>query len=213
MNAITRSAPALPGLHFPKFEPTADERERIDAAAAELAGIDERLAQVVDLRAHLANAADDFAAGKMGLVEAIAALSSANDASARHELANTLRKPLKLRARAVLQEVHDILERKREAECAWLCERCAKLEQTERAEARELGIPADDFEPSPTLARLRESHRRHRESTLTGDRREAFRRLVEGSVEEVPQATPPKKKAKAAPEAIEDDTDLSADFH
>ena len=136
----------------PKFEINKQERDQLAAAAREIDLIARRFAEIDKLRATLAEAAADFVAGRMPIIEALA-LGSFRRPDHEEAQGNLVR-VLKVRRREILDANADLVQRLR-AHAADVAQ--AKLDESEQAErkhAKTLGIADEDFRPSGNLERL-----------------------------------------------------------
>ena len=218
MNSIITHSPALSSIAFPAFTPTADERKQIQEIAAELDRIDGELAKVADLKAEIDRAGEAFAAGEITLPQAVA-LIALDSVEARNDAKLRLMRPLKQRAKATVCDAAAVVRRWFAHRIAHLANLAQTMEATERDAGDAVGIGADDWKPSPTLAALRESHRREVEaSRFTEPTREHFRTLIAELAPDSPQAPSPRRKRQPAEQAEEVSTDdpaaeLKADFH
>jgi DNA repair exonuclease SbcCD ATPase subunit len=136
----------------PKFDLSKPERERLTAAAKEIDSINRRFAEIAALRQTLRDAAADFVAGRLPLLEAVA-LGSFSRVDHDQAQGNLVR-ALKARLREILDQNTDLIQRHREHAAAIAEARLAEAEAAERKAARTAGIDDDDFRPSGNLERL-----------------------------------------------------------
>jgi DNA repair exonuclease SbcCD ATPase subunit len=136
----------------PKFDLAKPERERLVATAKELENINRRFAEIAALRQTLRDAAADFVAGRLPILEAVALGSFSR---VDHDTAQgNLVRALKSRLRELLDQSADLIHRHREHAAAIAEARLAEAEAAERKAARTAGIDDDDFRPSGNLERL-----------------------------------------------------------
>jgi DNA repair exonuclease SbcCD ATPase subunit len=136
----------------PKFDLSKPERDRLTAAAREIDSINRRFAEIAALRQTLRDAAADFVAGRLPILEAVALGSFAR---VDHDTAQgNLVRALKSRLRELLDQSADLIHRHREHAAATAEARLEEAEQAERKAARTAGIDDDDFRPSGNLERL-----------------------------------------------------------
>jgi Fe-S cluster biogenesis protein NfuA len=166
----------------PKFSKA--DVDLIKKVAAEVEEITSRMDALHDRRqvkAVLAESANAYATGKTGLAEAILANSAGH--AVTDEVIATLRGACKGRLRELYLTVSDDIKAADQHHVQELARIAAEQEESERADAKELGIGDDDFQPSPTLERLLETHRRAKENAELDSRRPAnradFRRLLD----------------------------------
>jgi hypothetical protein len=136
----------------PKLELSKSERERLVAAAKEMDSINKRFAEIAALRQTLRDAAADFVAGRLPILEAVALGSFSR---VDHDTAQgNMQRALKARLREILADNSDLIHRHREHAAAIAEARLAEAEAAERKAARTAGIDDDDFRPSGNLERL-----------------------------------------------------------
>ena len=136
----------------PKFDLAKPERERLVATAKELENINKRFSEIAALRQTLRDAAADFVAGRLPLLQAVAIGSFSR---VDHDTAQgNLVRALKARLRELLDQNTDLIQRHREHAAATAEARLAEAEAAERKAARTAGIDDDDFRPSGNLERL-----------------------------------------------------------
>jgi DNA repair exonuclease SbcCD ATPase subunit len=136
----------------PKLELSKSERERLVATAKELENINRRFAEIAALRQTLRDAAADFVAGRLPILEAVALGSFSR---VDHDTAQgNLVRALKSRLRELLDQSADLIHRHREHAADVAQARLEEAEQAERKAARTAGIDDDDFRPSGNLERL-----------------------------------------------------------
>ena len=215
MNTVLSHPAPLAAITFPRFTPTPAERAELDRIVAELDRLDGELEKVADLRAILADAGEAFARGDLGIFEAVAVLANAG-LDNRHDVQVRLQGALKARGRAVAAEGAGIVSRWREGRIRHLAEAARKVEEVERKTAQNIGIAPDDFQPSETLLRLRENHRREVEASR--EQVADFRGLIRQLVAEIePLAAPTTKRTKGKQTVEADEGNLAAeldrDFH
>jgi hypothetical protein len=136
----------------PKFDLAKPERERLVATAKELENINKRFSEIAALRQTLRDAAADFVAGRLPILEAVA-LGSFSRVDHDQAQGNLVR-ALKARLRELLDQSADMIHRHREHAAATAEARLAEAEAAERKAARTAGIDDDDFRPSGNLERL-----------------------------------------------------------
>ena len=136
----------------PKLELSKPERERLAAAAKELENINRRFAEIAALRQTLRDAAADFVAGRLPILEAVA-LGSFSRVDHDQAQGNLVR-ALKARLREILDGNSDLIFRHRQHAADVAQARLEETEQAERKAARTAGIDDDDFRPSGNLERL-----------------------------------------------------------
>ena len=136
----------------PKLEISKQERERLTAAAREMDLINKRFSEIAALRQTLRDAAADFVAGRLPILEAVA-LGSFSRVDHDQAQGNLVR-ALKARLRELLDQNTDLIQRHREHAAAIAEARLAEAEAAERKAARTAGIDDDDFRPSGNLERL-----------------------------------------------------------
>jgi hypothetical protein len=136
----------------PKFDLSKPERERLGAAAKEIDSINRRFAEIAALRQTLRDAAADFVAGRLPLLQAVAigSFSRVSHEAAQGELVKTL----KQRRREILDQSADLIQRHREHAADVAQARLEEAEQAERKAAKSLGLADEDFRPSGNLERL-----------------------------------------------------------
>jgi hypothetical protein len=166
----------------PKFSKA--DVDRISKTAAEVEAVTERMNALNDRRsvkAVLAESANSFAIGKTGLAEAI--LANSAGIAATDEVIAVLRSACKNQLKALFLSAQPDIQAADNHRVAELAAVAAKQETTERADAAELGIADDDFQPSPLLEKLRETHRRAKENAELDSRRAPtaadFKRLLD----------------------------------
>ena len=136
----------------PKFEINKQERDQLAAAAREIDSINRRFAELSQLRQSLRDAAADFVAGRMPIIEAIKIGSFSR---VDHEQAQfNLQRILKQRLREILDQSADMIHRHREHAAATAQARLDEAEAAERKAARSAGIDDHDFRKSGILERL-----------------------------------------------------------
>jgi DNA repair exonuclease SbcCD ATPase subunit len=136
----------------PKFDLAKPERERLVATAKELENINRRFAEIAALRQTLRDAAADFVAGRLPILEAVALGSFAR---VDHDTAQgNLVRALKARLRELLDQSADMIHRHRQHAADVAQARLDEAEAAERKAARTAGIDDDDFRPSGNLERL-----------------------------------------------------------
>jgi hypothetical protein len=136
----------------PKFDLAKPERERLVATAKELENINRRFAEIAALRQTLRDAAADFVAGKLPILEAVKLGSFSR---VDHEQAQfNLQRILKQRLREILDASADMIHRHREHAAATAQARLDEAEAAERKAARSAGIDDQDFRKSGILERL-----------------------------------------------------------
>jgi hypothetical protein len=136
----------------PKFDLSKPERERLTAAAKEIDSINRRFSEIAALRQTLRDAAADFVAGRLPLLQAVAigSFSRVSHEAAQGELVKTL----KQRRREILDQSADLIQRHREHAADVAQARLEEAEQAERKAAKSLGLADEDFRPSGNLERL-----------------------------------------------------------
>jgi hypothetical protein len=136
----------------PKLEISKQERERLTAAAREMDLINKRFSEIAALRQTLRDAAADFVAGRLPILEAVALGSFSR---VDHDTAQgNLVRALKARLREILDGNSDLIFRHRQHAADVAQARLEEAEQAERKAARTAGIDDDDFRPSGNLERL-----------------------------------------------------------
>ena len=143
----------------PKFSP--EEIAAIRAAKSEAAAIIERMNLLQDRRAVkavLSESANNFASGELDLQSAV--LSSLATAAATDEVISELRGACKTALKAIYLGSRPLIAAADIHRVEGLKNAAAALEKAERETSQNLGIAAADFEPSPRLDQLRETHRR-----------------------------------------------------
>jgi DNA repair exonuclease SbcCD ATPase subunit len=136
----------------PKFDLSKPERDRLAAAAKEIDSINRRFAEIAALRQTLRDAAADFVAGRLPILQAVALGSFAR--VDHDQTQSNLVRTLKARLREILADNSDLIHRHREHAAAIAEARLAEAEAAERKAARTAGIDDDDFRPSGNLERL-----------------------------------------------------------
>jgi hypothetical protein len=136
----------------PKLELSKSERERLVAAAREIDSINKRFGEIAGLRQTLRDAAADFIAGRLPILEAVA-LGSFSRVDHDQAQGNLVR-ALKARLREILDGNSDLIFRHRQHAADVAQARLEETEQAERKAARTAGIDDDDFRPSGNLERL-----------------------------------------------------------
>jgi hypothetical protein len=136
----------------PKFDLAKPERERLTAAAREIDSINKRFGEIAGLRQTLRDAAADFIAGRLPILEAVA-LGSFSRVDHDQAQGNLVR-ALKARLREILDGNSDLIFRHRQHAADVAQARLEETEQAERKAARTAGIDDDDFRPSGNLERL-----------------------------------------------------------
>ncbi|MFC7335751.1 hypothetical protein ACFQY0_01075 [Haloferula chungangensis] len=150
----------IPNVQLESFDPSAADKKRITDAITELARLDGILAEITDLREFLDSAGARFAAGELTMAEAVSTLAVSANSTDRGLLQSALRTPIKRAIKTTIADVADVLDAFHDDKEAQLKTKCADLEAIERQSAEEVGIHADEFAPSDTLCRLRESFKR-----------------------------------------------------
>jgi hypothetical protein len=147
----TSVAPAAP-----KLSPA--DQNRLAATLAELQRIDGVLVSIDGLREAVHAAAKNYARGIIPIEVAagLACIEPARIPDAR----GALRHGAKELMREQIAAVSDIVDNHRQSIVADLAAKCATMEKTERANARNVGIDDDSYRPSGLLESLREQHRR-----------------------------------------------------
>jgi hypothetical protein len=136
----------------PKLELSKIERERLTAAAREMDLINKRFSEIAGLRQTLRDAAADFIAGRLPILEAVA-LGSFSRVDHDQAQGNLVR-ALKARLREILDQSADLIQRHREHAADVAQARLEEAEQAERKAAKSLGLADEDFRPSGNLERL-----------------------------------------------------------
>ena len=163
---------SIPHIKTPSPKFTSEELNEIKAAQAEAAAIQERMDQLHDRRAVkqvLAESSNAFASGELDLQSAV--LSSLVGLTATDSVLTELRGACKLRLKALFLGVQPLIVAGDRHRIEELKIAAAELELAEREASRNLGIGNDDFQPSPRLEQLRETHRRALENFELGNRR------------------------------------------
>jgi len=127
-------------------------------ARDELTRTDGMITEILQLKDRLADFGRDYATGKINILQA-ASLLPATTATARAEITSGLRHSVKTYQREILQSVAEVVTKAREHAVAELLEKCRTLELVERDSAKNIGITADNYEPSPMLRSLRQQHK------------------------------------------------------
>jgi hypothetical protein len=136
----------------PKLVLSKSERDQLAAAAREIDSINRRFAELGTLRQTLRDAAADFVAGRMPIIEAVKLGSFSR---VDHEAAQgNLQRALKVRLRELLDQSADLIHRHRQHAADVAQAKLDDAEQVERKAARSAGIDDDDFRPSGNLERL-----------------------------------------------------------
>jgi hypothetical protein len=138
------------------FTLTKADRARVVAAFDELKTIEQRANQIGELRANLEQAAEDFFAGKISLLEALQLRNF--DHRAFDQEARALRGYLKTRQRGIPERLKDLIEAYRANLLDELGEQLAAAEEAERQAFRAVGVSADDYRPSAKIERLKSQH-------------------------------------------------------
>jgi hypothetical protein len=136
----------------PKLELSKIERERLTAAAREMDLINKRFSEIAGLRQTLRDAAADFVAGRLPILEAVA-LGSFSRVDHDQAQGNLVR-ALKARLREILDQNIDLIFRHRQHAADVAQARLEEAEQAERKAAKSLGLADEDFRPSGNLERL-----------------------------------------------------------
>jgi DNA repair exonuclease SbcCD ATPase subunit len=137
----------------PKFDLAKPERERLVATAKELENINRRFAEIAALRQTLRDAAADFVAGRLPILEAVALGSFSR---VDHDTAQgNLVRALKARLREILDQNTDLIRRHHLHAMELAEARANEAERLERKAAHDLGIADEDFRPSGALERLK----------------------------------------------------------
>jgi hypothetical protein len=136
----------------PKFDLAKPERERLVAAAREIDNINKRFSEIAALRQTLRDAAADFVAGRLPLLQAVAigSFSRVDHDQAQGNLVKTL----KQRRREILDGNSDLIFRHRQHAADVAQARLEETEQAERKAARAAGIDDQDFRKSGNIERL-----------------------------------------------------------
>ncbi len=150
------------GLSAFRYQPvkfSKSELERLRAAKREIDSLQSRIGAVDDIKKQMALTAADYADGKITIREAAGLLAFAATSETRGALRKALIRPLREKVSEIMQSLHGI-------ESTWLAGRvdqlrqaCQTVEGRERADSEAVGIVSDDFEPSRTLHKLRNTHR------------------------------------------------------
>ncbi len=166
----------------PKF--TQPELAAIESAKAEAAAIAGRMDLLQDRRGVktvLSESSNQFASGELDLQSAI--LSSLATAAATDGVITELRGACKARLKTLFLGVQPLIVAADRHRIECLKSAASELEIAERDASRNLGLRDDDFEPSPRLVQLRETHRRALEDHAMDSRRPAnsadFKRLLD----------------------------------
>jgi hypothetical protein len=137
----------------PKFDLSKPERERLTAAAREIDNINKRFSEIAALRQTLRDAAADFVAGRLPILEAVALGSFSR---VDHDTAQgNLVRALKARLREILDQNTDLIRRHHQHAVELAEARANEAERLERKAAHDLGIADEDFRPSGALERLK----------------------------------------------------------
>jgi hypothetical protein len=137
----------------PKFDLSKPERERLVAAAKELENINKRFSEIAALRQTLRDAAADFVAGRLPILEAVA-LGSFSRVDHDQAQGNLVR-ALKRRLRELIDSNTDLIRKHHEHAVQLAEARANEAERLERKAAHDLGIADEDFRPSGALERLK----------------------------------------------------------
>jgi hypothetical protein len=166
----------------PKF--SKPQLEVIHAAKAEAEGITNRMELLHDRRSVkqvLAESSNNFAAGELDLQSAV--LSSLATSAATDQVIADLRGACKVRLRQVYLAAKTFIDAADLHRIEQIKAAAGELENDERSTSKNLGIADDDFQPSPRLEQLRETHRRAIENFEMDSRRPAnsadFKRLLD----------------------------------
>jgi hypothetical protein len=166
----------------PKF--TQPELAAIKSAKAEAQAITGRMDLLQDRRAvktALSESSNSFASGDLDLQSAV--LSSLATAAATDEIITELRGACKARLKALFLRVQPLIVAADLHRIECLKSAASELETAERETSRNLGLNGDEFQPSPRLEQLRETHRRALEDHAMDSRRPAnsadFKRLLD----------------------------------
>jgi hypothetical protein len=174
----------IPNVKTSPLKLAKTDADRIKKVASEVEEITERMNALHDRRsvkAALAEAPAAYASGKLELGNAI--LATAAVEAAADEVIATLRGACKTKLRELYLTVSSDIKAADQHHVSELAHIASEQENSERAGATELGVAPDDFQPSPTLERLRETHRRALENAELDSRRAPnasdFRRLLD----------------------------------
>ena len=166
----------------PKFSKI--QLEVIHAARAEAEAIAGRMDLLQDRRTVkqvLSESSNSFASGELDLQSAV--LSSLATATATDEVITELRGACKARLKAIFLRVQPLIVAADLHRIEAIKAAAAELENDERSTSKNLGIADDDFQPSPRLVQLRETHRRALQDHAMDTRRPAnsadFKRLLD----------------------------------
>jgi hypothetical protein len=166
----------------PKFSKI--QLDVIHAARAEAEAIAGRMDLLQDRRGVktvLSESSNQFAAGELDLQSAV--LSSLATAATTDSVITELRGACKARLKTLFLSVQPLIVAGDRHRIECLKSAASELEIAERDASRNLGIADDDFQPSPRLVQLRETHRRALEDHAMDSRRPAnsadFKRLLD----------------------------------
>jgi len=166
----------------PKF--STEELNVIKAAKAEAAAITGRMELLHDRRSVkqvLAESSNNFASGELDLQSAV--LSSLVGLNATDSVVTELRGACKLRLKALFLRVQPLIVAADLHRIEAIKAAASELEHQERETSQNLGLNGDEFQPSPRLEQLRETHRRAVEDHAMDSRRPAnsadFKRLLD----------------------------------
>ena len=157
---------------------TAPEKQRLSAAKDELQRLDGLLGEIVEIKSVVDHAAEDFAAGKITIREAVGLLDAAGDSARRAELESKLRRPVKIAIKATVAAVADLVDKSRLHHVSELARMAGDLEKGERAALEPLGMSQEDFEPSLILRGIQEQWRRAKGDAAQPPARDALNRVL-----------------------------------
>ena len=160
------------------FKFTAPEKQRLSAAKDELQRLDGLLGEIVEIKTVIDRAAEDFAAGKITIREAVGLLDAAGDSAARAELEGKLRRPIKAALKATVAAVADLVDKSRNHHVAELESKAKQIESSERGAIDGLGIGQEDFTASLLLLGIQEQWRRAKADALQPPARDALNRVL-----------------------------------
>ena len=152
---------SIPHPKTAPFNPSKADIERLKSAQkaiADITGRMEALAERHDVKAILAEAPARYAKGDVDLPTAI--LAAAASSTAVNDLVPVLRRACKAELRAIYQSFSDLIAAADAHHISELTELCKATETQERKQSSDLGIHPDEFQPSPALNSLRETHKR-----------------------------------------------------
>lgn len=160
MPTITQTNQPAVAVEYPRFQPTEAQSKALQQALKKIDRIDELMAEVAEIKSSRDQVIDQLLAGKLTIPQAGNLLLAFNDLNELKALQAAVRRPLKAKARIIVESMQPILDAQTEHKKAHVAKLANNAEKTERKQLREIGLPEHSFQPSRMLLSLRETHRR-----------------------------------------------------